>query len=158
MRKFLLLFSFVPVCAFAGIDFSSCEKIGYARINPMSVEDCQNTKIECDDSEPDCVLPDTSTPEGCQKFIDEMNKYEEDDRYLQKCAATDEFISHKTQDFSLGIYQGALLFSDGEEINIAALLQDNENIYILHRTIDGLDKYEYLEKYDGKFYIFNEFK
>ncbi len=162
MRKFIAVFMcLLPGLAFAEIDISGCEKIGYKR-GTWEVYMCENLRFECPKNEPDCdYLPDVSTPDGCRAFVDEQNKQDEENQIVLKCVADENIISHKTQKrfYSYPANYGSLFaFTDGTSMNLTELLNDNNNIYVFIDKGNKFEPYLYLDSFDGSEYNFNEFE
>ena len=157
----LIVLAFLSGNAFASIDFSECEKVGYAS-GKWSVDMCPDIELSCDDQENHCDMPDINTPEGCKAFIDKMNKEEESDHYLLKCVNNDEFLSHKTPNFYVGMPQGVFISNDGTEINLEEILNDSNHIYLYHQTsgVENKEEYKFLDKFDKEkeIYLFNDFE
>ena len=133
-KLFLAFFMILPSLAFAEVDVSNCEVIGYQQ-GKMTEKDC-NTVESCNidfkdfpDDLQNC-LRHAKTPDECRAYIAEENAKIESDNLVYKCPMTADLAKHKqkTKDHT----NHDLVYKNGKSMDLDVLAADNEYAYLFH--------------------------
>lgn len=153
MKKYTLpIFVFLPTFAFAVVDVSNCNVIGYRDINMTcnTMEKCQlnfeqmKEVVSDDEAEKDfdrCVKS-IKNPEECSQYIAEQQEMAHREYLIYKCPMNDWLLGIKnTEDWrDNGELQKYAYYNDGTPIDTDAMIADDKSAYLFRVQVpfDGL--------------------
>lgn len=142
MRKmFLFIMLLLPTFAFASVDVSDCEIIGYRDKNVTCVtmercqQDFQKMKEVVPDDEAkedfDICVKSIKTPEECAKYVSEQQEMAHREYLIYKCPMTDKLLKLKTQEWrDAGGLEKEAFYNDGTPIDTDSMITDDESVYL----------------------------
>lgn len=141
MKKYILpVFFLLPIIAFADIDISGCNVIGYqtSRVTEKSCktkESCEEMfeKWQNQEDFDDCIAY-VKTPEECEQFIAEQQELARKRLLIYKCPITDILLQRKMAEKDVGTLEKYAYYSDGTPINTDAMITDSDNVYLFLNT------------------------
>ena len=132
MRKmFLFIMLFLPTIAFADVDISKCEVIGY-QTSPYTEEYCkteQVCKLDTETNQIKCT-PNNKTQEECSKEVAEQQALAHKEYLIYKCPVTEYLLNQKFKEKNIGMIDGAWYYNDGVNIDKEKMVKDEENVYL----------------------------
>ncbi len=134
-KKFFAFMMFLPTFAFADVDVSGCEVIGYMKSSITectTMEFCQKEFGLTKDQELfDRCVKRIKTPEECAEYIAQQQEMARKELLIYKCPMTDELLKFKTQEWrDTGGIEKWALYNDGTSIDTDAMIADDESAYL----------------------------
>lgn len=135
MHKFFIgLFLILPSFAFAAVDVSDCEVIGYQK-GKMTEKDCntvESCNIDFKDFPDDLkiCLKRAKTAEDCRAYIAEQNAKIESNNLVYKCPVNAQRSEQKgkTKDHT----NHDLVYRNGTPMDMKVLANDTRYVYLFH--------------------------
>lgn len=136
---------FMPTFAFASVNISNCEVIGYRNTNVTekfcnTMEKCQQNfekKKEVDSADKakedfDRCVKSIKSSEECEQYIAEQQEMAHKEYLIYKCPMNDWFsLIKKKEDFrDNGEFQKYAYYNDGTPIDTDAMITDDEYAYL----------------------------
>lgn len=133
-KLFLALFLILPGFAFAAVDVSNCEVIGFQR-GKMTEKDCntvESCNIDFKDFPEDLrkCLNHAKKIDECRAYIAEENAKIESENLVYKCPMNADFIKYKAKPKDHTNHD--LVYKNGAPMDLSILAADDEYAYLFH--------------------------